>query len=579
VLRTATSHGFGRQRGAATAAVASCFIVASFLHAPVVLAERCVDRYGVKVCLPDSSEEVTKPVTDALQDAIPRSSGPTQFGTGTGSGGSGGGFGGGISAPRIPRTGGPDLGRHVGSGPDPREVARELKKLRRADLRREVDRQNREIAAEMMEIDRLLEKYQRDAYERIRKLENQRRHKVENDAIFEQKMAALEDIYAYTASVNSNWRSDFATHSSALESRISALPSVYGDAFRPGGYANEAMNRALVGVKRTGDNLDEAGVQTRDNAVSYATGRRDTLVNSDTGQWIGAKAAAVRNDITIRELTARVLELFMNVPRTHTVNPTRGGPNDWGRPIYYINGILTPFAVAKEQAEELAIRLRRPVRLLHNRTMLEGYTGSPATDDLAEAAADRMWPVIVKTHIPYPSPNDPIDLVAGSLSVATVDSVLGGLTGGLAGKSLQNAVPFVQLNEATKQLTHVLYHANEPVTIVSHSQGVLITRNAYFAAALLGQESKVRNKTCWIATGLPINDLEIDVRPRCFGELARPDDPVASLIGMRGGGDRNVLSRKALEGSTHDPIINYFPRIRNRQNDPRGNSYQLQVDG
>jgi hypothetical protein len=192
--------------------------------------------------------------------------------------------------------------------------------------------------------------------------------------------------------------------------------------------------------------------------------------------------------------------------------------------------MLTVRTEAQAEAVALSNHLHRPVYLILNPSFLDGVnTGTPnCPDDISEAVEDKQWPekvlgLDVVKFLALPSP------------------------------------PLVQLNHTTRQITHLLYHANRPISIVSHSQGCLQVRNAILAAAILGKENEMRDRVAWVATGTPLNDHEIFFAPHKHKYFKNQDDPVPTLIGMHGGAGTGAAAR--FQKPEHEPIKNYFPKI------------------
>jgi hypothetical protein len=120
---------------------------------------------------------------------------------------------------------------------------------------------------------------------------------------------------------------------------------------------------------------------------------------------------------------------------------------------------------------------------------------------------------------------------------------------------------FTQLNPTTRQITHLLYHSHEPISIVSHSQGCLQVRNAILIAALFRGESWTHDNLAWVATGSPLlSDVEIWPWPKKskkFKSLVEHGDYVAQIIGLQGGpGTVNAMS-----GASHHFITQYVKKI------------------
>jgi hypothetical protein len=171
-------------------------------------------------------------------------------------------------------------------------------------------------------------------------------------------------------------------------------------------------------------------------------------------------------------------------------------------PIFFVNGIRVTRQNAEDTASDLSRKANRPVMLLHNQTSLEGSTGTPGcgghdsvgAGDLLESIYDRKW--------------TPVELA--------------------------------QLNPATRQLAYLLYdHAKKgkPLTLVSHSQGCIISRNAIWMVRMLGKREWVESKLTWIAAANPLNGREIDdIKPSTkthFKQINDHNDAVAKLLGLR----------------------------------------------
>ncbi|MEK7764452.1 MAG: hypothetical protein AAB433_23005 [Nitrospirota bacterium] len=184
--------------------------------------------------------------------------------------------------------------------------------------------------------------------------------------------------------------------------------------------------------------------------------------------------------------------------------------------IYYVNGMLTPLEVAIDEAKALANHLRRPVGLIHNNTTNEG-------EDAFQAIYDRAWPIAMAGRLGLPS-----------------------------GKA-------IQINRTTRQLTHLLVHTpRKHISIVTHSQGCLIMRNALLTASRLRGHNWIERGTRWVATGVPLRNEEIFVKINRFTPLANKNDAVGQAIGLR------LLPKEDIQSnlSGHDFRTGYVPSIR-----------------
>jgi hypothetical protein len=177
-----------------------------------------------------------------------------------------------------------------------------------------------------------------------------------------------------------------------------------------------------------------------------------------------------------------------------------------GDPVYYINGIWTLQDSALESAQMLADRLQRPVYLIYNPSELnppDFQTGTPGLfGDIGEAIYDSVWPLITCAMTP---------------------------------EQLEKpAERSIQLNPTTRKVTHLLYYSDRPVSVVTHSQGCIIVRNACFALFLLGKEQWVEDNLAWVATGIPLHENEVWPKPSKYTSLVHKDDPIPGLIGLHG---------------------------------------------
>jgi hypothetical protein len=207
-----------------------------------------------------------------------------------------------------------------------------------------------------------------------------------------------------------------------------------------------------------------------------------------------------------------------------------------GKPVYYINGMLTNKDTAIDEACKLAKQLSRPVYLLHNPTQ-------NIIVDLDECIKDRLWPTVV-----------PAILDRAALMIAKMLTRADGV--------VSHYKDVLQPNRTTRQLTHLLYHADEPISIVSHSQGCLITRNAILTTSLFRGTKRMRTRTAWVATGVPLSKAEVFPRPDKFEVLVNQGDGVAQILGTHTGpGTQGVIDSILVKNPHHEPTNNYWPRI------------------
>jgi hypothetical protein len=215
--------------------------------------------------------------------------------------------------------------------------------------------------------------------------------------------------------------------------------------------------------------------------------------------------AAVARPILPMKIPARDRDASMQAPKVTVVNPG----SFLGDLVYFVNGINVTRDAALAEATALANRIQRPVGLIYNVTNGVGA-------DLTEATYDRTWPLLVP--------------------------LVGRLT---------------QANSTTRQVAHLIYHANKQISIVSHSQGCIIVRNALLMANTY-TAGKAKDRIAWVATALPLHDEEISPRPKRFRGLVNPDDTLCQFVGLR-------LKPERLDGDAakaHDFESAYLNEVR-----------------
>jgi hypothetical protein len=186
-------------------------------------------------------------------------------------------------------------------------------------------------------------------------------------------------------------------------------------------------------------------------------------------------------------------------------------------PIYFVNGVLNTMDEAVRSAQALSVHLEARVHVIHNPTGgMPGKSGSPGgtgseavlllpgmanasklSPDGAEYMLDRLW---------------------FNVFIAT--------------KKLPP-----QHNPTTRQLTHLLYHADGPIKLVSHSQGSAIVRNAVATVAAMGKTAWIEQNLTWVACAPPMNDWEIWPPANTWQckQLTHRGDPIVEVVGGRGG--------------------------------------------
>ncbi|HTY22256.1 MAG TPA: hypothetical protein VMC85_03945 [Desulfomonilaceae bacterium] len=200
-------------------------------------------------------------------------------------------------------------------------------------------------------------------------------------------------------------------------------------------------------------------------------------------------ADSIRDSPRCEELNSLPPMAFMESPR-----PIQTGRGYSGKPVYYVNGIWTRKDRATAAAEALAKHLKRPVFLIHNISAVPSGWLRPRVSfrrrDVLEAAYDTIWPLLICT-VPL-------------------------------GRLLAIGSGTIQLNAATARLTHLFYNAAKPISVVSHSEGCIVVRNACFALFLLNREEWIREKLAWVTAGSPLNDNVVWPKPDKYTALNLP---------------------------------------------------------
>ncbi len=385
-----------------------------------------------------------------------------------------------------------------------REKAKRLEKAAREEAKR-LERKAREEAARLEEEAREeAARLKEEALEEAARLEEEIREEAARRE--EELRRAVEEVpdvtevatkAAHSFSVEWDRTTDFAqSRAESLRAAVSAE-------------ANTALN-----VRNW-----ERWIEEPDAVILSCLARSENSVHVE----IGAGVDYLKNQWWYGKLQAHLLSLLIEPPTFDVCRDDLPGPAVW-----YVNGILTTREKAVKAGNAIAEKLGRRVHVLHNRTIAESPydTGLEArgfeADDLSECLYDRCWPVIV---------------------VSRLDSIVESAIG-----AVMNSGEKLQGNPTTRQLAHVLYYSDEPVSLVTHSQGCLIARNAFFTMSLLSKEDVPRDKVAWVAAGLPLNDNEIWPRPEKTTILDYQDDPVSKLVGSRGGGfDYNAADHDFME--------------------------------
>lgn len=249
--------------------------------------------------------------------------------------------------------------------------------------------------------------------------------------------------------------------------------------------ANAAANAAEAGVDLV-ENQVRAFKAQIDLVRAIMRGDIDGLKHA-AADWISAQAGTAGSSVAmIGALMPRLTALVPQLRGLYMDDPAIEVMNDEGfvgDTIYYVNGINTNHKPAMATARLLSTHLKRPIGLLHNDT-----AGMPA--DIAESCYDRAWPNL----------------------------------------NLGELVP--QVNAATRRLTSLLYNATAKISVVTHSQGCLIMRNALLMADSFSSGSTAP-MVAWVGAGMPLRDEEVIPKPAKYTPIIHPNDPAATYVGLR----------------------------------------------
>lgn len=211
---------------------------------------------------------------------------------------------------------------------------------------------------------------------------------------------------------------------------------------------------------------------------------------------------------------------MMEPPELHRV-----GQEFSGQPVYFVNGINNSFDDAVQSALQLSKHLKRTVDLLYSpsETVSSTFVTDVPLPDILEASNDRNWP---KSRF--------FDMG-------------------------------IQPNRAVRQLAYLLYHSSTNISVITHSQGGLLMRNALMIAHECKPKTRVVERVKWVAAGIPLPDSGIYNKPEGFIALENPLDFVSHQRGVERrmfvDGPRNLYLHMLLifTGVQHEPVGHSFP--------------------
>lgn len=251
---------------------------------------------------------------------------------------------------------------------------------------------------------------------------------------------------------------------------------------------------------------------TQQFAQAVSTGRIDQAVVNEAQHAVATALDHPATEEALKPISNGVIgampqSMMMDDDAdTELISPS----NSAGSVIYFINGINTTHDEAVAIASAIGAKFGRPVRLIYNQTHGMDL-------DLVESAYDRTWvfaPLL---------PGNP------------------------------------QVNKATRKLARVLFSSTGPVSLISHSQGCIITRNALVIAD--AYHSDIKDRLAWVAAALPLKTSEVYLTPKKFTVLRNQDDPIAEAVGLQL--DPNTFSNPNLDA--HSFVKSYLPLIKPEQ--------------
>ena len=138
--------------------------------------------------------------------------------------------------------------------------------------------------------------------------------------------------------------------------------------------------------------------------------------------------------------------------------------------------------------------------------------------------------------------------------------------------------PMDSLSRSVRRVAHLVLHSKKNVSIVSHSQGCVLTLNALITVAAYGYENQLK-KVRWVAAGF---DVSVINRRKLTTKIAQPfvplchnADPIVQFSRMPAAG-LAFFAKGAEEGTMkhHNFILNNnanFPYTINMRTDSAGN--------
>lgn len=218
---------------------------------------------------------------------------------------------------------------------------------------------------------------------------------------------------------------------------------------------------------------------------------------------------------------------FVEEGKTITVGESYSGP-----PLVYVNGMSTDIFRAEVEAEDLAELYKRPVILFY-------HQGEDAEIDFAHFTLNRFKPFTTA--------------LAG---YAEIDIPVG--KNSLQARIVRNdhLVNVAQAYDSeTKRLVKYLIDTKEPVSIISHSTGAAVVRNALLISNVFHYR---RHRTSWVATGMPLKAEEIYPEPVLYHAITNEADKIARDLSDVVFNKQNLLLDETIK--LHR-LVRYLPKL------------------
>lgn len=266
------------------------------------------------------------------------------------------------------------------------------------------------------------------------------------------------------------------------------------------------------------DIIDEIGDSIAENAKDIGGDISDAWKDTDVG-----KALIDIQKQTIEPEKAQFrrskLEERLLPPTIEWSNPEDDPEGVF--PVYFVNGILNTSFDARESNKLLSRWLRQPTGLIYNISNTKDYHVIDGTSE------------VIRDRLNIPDITDPDATISG----------------------------------VTRQVAHVLYFSETPLTIVAHSHGALITRNALHIVHQLGRGPWLEQNVRLVFCGAPVSTESVP-KVNKLEFITNEGDIVAQWIGLRGGPGA-VVAPLATLGGAHS-FSSYVDKVRTEMTWPRG---------